>query len=76
MNTGWLCPRCGRINAPFVCHCDCQEEFRSNITTGECNHQWELSGMNTGGSHYTCKLCGAHKDVPIKLGEYHNVSQA
>lgn len=20
---GWLCPKCGRVNAPFLPHCDC-----------------------------------------------------
>ena len=23
MNEGWLCPRCSKINAPFVSQCNC-----------------------------------------------------
>lgn len=31
-NEGWICPRCGKVNAPFMLHCDCKpEEQRSNL---------------------------------------------
>jgi len=23
MQEGWVCPKCGRVNAPFMDHCDC-----------------------------------------------------
>lgn len=22
---GWICPRCGRVNAPWIDHCDCND---------------------------------------------------
>ena len=31
MEEGWLCPRCGRVNAPFIAFCNCKkEEFDKN----------------------------------------------
>ena len=44
---GWICPRCNKVNAPFVKECDCNDD--SNYTNGiprilftsvieECNH--------------------------------------
>lgn len=23
MNTGWICPKCGRVHAPWVASCNC-----------------------------------------------------
>lgn len=61
MNEGWVCPRCGRVNAPFTPYCDCKLSVQSNFTETPFNHQWVLEGMDTGGSHYRCTLCGERK---------------
>ena len=29
---GWICPRCNKVNAPFVKECDCNDD--SNYTNG------------------------------------------
>lgn len=29
---GWECPRCGRINAPWVRQCDCSRDNKQDIT--------------------------------------------
>ena len=30
MQEGWLCPRCGRINAPFVNYCGCKADDKQD----------------------------------------------
>lgn len=49
---GWLCPRCGRSNAPWVHHCDCMATWTSSSNT--CLHNsiiYDTSGMR-------CADCG------------------
>ena len=41
---GWECPRCGRINAPWVRQCDCS---RSNWTV-TCGDPWKITPSWTG----------------------------
>jgi hypothetical protein len=80
MREGWLCPRCGSINAPFIGQCIC----KSNIVVepsgmsktndiSEClkgNHKWECCGTDTGGTTYRCGVCGeSKKEIYMKNGE-------
>ena len=30
---GWICPRCGRVNAPWVMQCPCKSEVITYTTT-------------------------------------------
>lgn len=59
-NTGWICPRCGKVHAPFVPSCDCNESVSTTGTTGtssnqsnKCPHSWQFTGQSTVGDHYT-----------------------
>ena len=36
---GWVCPRCGRVNAPWMGQCNCQDRVFRKITT------WADSGI-------------------------------
>ena len=34
MQYGWVCPKCGKVLAPWVCECDCQKDDSvTNMTT-------------------------------------------
>ena len=32
LQEGWLCPRCQKINAPWVSQCSCENNLKTNIT--------------------------------------------
>lgn len=55
---GWLCSRCGRINAPWVRQCDCSNNWsRPTITwtypgTGSHDDWWK--------THVTCEQADAN----------------
>lgn len=39
---GWECPRCGRINAPWVRQCDCSPSTSwDKITINPCDDWWK-----------------------------------
>lgn len=39
---GWICPKCGRVNAPHADHCPCSEPGNTNIRTGtESKPYWD-----------------------------------
>lgn len=42
---GWECPRCGRINAPWVRQCDCSPSTSTwdKITVNPCDDWWKNS---------------------------------
>lgn len=60
MKEGWLCPRCGRINAPFAMYCDCKNvDVTTGIDISECIKDWLLDtlGISTA-IEYRCRRCG------------------
>lgn len=80
MQEGWLCPRCGSINAPFISQCTCKSDIiaeHSDITKSndmsEClqgKHKWECCGMDTSGTTYRCSVCGKiRKEVYMQNGK-------
>lgn len=60
---GWICPRCGRANAPWVSHCDCIATETGTTNFG-CIHEWESLGADTVGFIWQCKKCGIIKREP------------
>lgn len=63
MKEGWICPRCGKVNAPFIEQCTCKSD---SLTTSnfdiDCVHDWIWDGISsdTGGVvyKYHCVKCG------------------
>lgn len=64
MKKGWICPRCGKVNAPFAMSCDCKPLSRSNFSNeGGCQNEWKhvASGSDGIGNRvdtYQCQKCG------------------
>ena len=54
MSTGWQCPRCGRVYAPFVAECE------------KCNASYYPASTGT----YTdiCPACGQPRHLPGLTG--------
>ena len=66
MKEGWICPRCGKVNAPFIGWCDCKpDEQMNNASCCNGKHEWMLIGRNGNQTFATmifrCKKCGVFK---------------
>ena len=61
MKEGWICPRCGKVNAPFMPQCDCEDGKHHSNYRKLCTHDWILdSAEDTTGLYlYHCRICGA-----------------
>lgn len=60
MKEGWICPRCGKVNAPFMPSCDCTSSYHSTADPLNflCAHNWEVKYNNNMEPYYQCRYCG------------------
>lgn len=73
MKEGWICPRCGKVNAPFAMSCDCKPSSKSNFPKEfgydnmDCRHDWKfiMYGSDTSGcwTRFRCSKCGVIKKI-------------
>ena len=71
MKEGWICPICGKVNAPFIGWCDCKQDMPVSNANDECGcggaHEWCINSCwNTtigSGFTYICRKCGKMKQV-------------
>lgn len=66
---GWECPRCGRINAPWVRQCDCSPSTCTwdKITINPCDKKWY--------TEITCSDDNTFKIHPESITYTTNVNQ-
>ena len=67
MKEGWICPRCGKVNAPFAMSCDCKPSSASNFSKElgydnmNCQHDWEsmtvCADTAVCGTWFKCSKC-------------------
>ena len=62
---GWICPKCGKVHAPWDPECDCNN-LRTVATTNGicCQHSWRTIGQSSAGMIYQCEYCGTVKTEP------------
>lgn len=69
MKEGWICPRCGKVNAPFIASCDCKPAVTNGALDNAdgCNHEWMTAsiGATTVGCYtqLVCRKCGKQKQI-------------
>lgn len=44
MKEGWICPRCGKVNAPVIGWCDCKSDEAISNAGNECPCGWGITG--------------------------------
>ena len=69
---GWECPRCGRINAPWVRQCDCSPSTSTlnKITVDPCDNLWKTKITCDDNIIYTTHVAGGSDSV---TGDWVNV---
>ena len=61
-NVGWVCPRCGAVNAPWVRTCYCRRgDVNLNYGTS-CDHDWEYICSS---ARWVCRKCGAQQGYSV-----------
>ena len=65
-NVGWVCPRCGAVNAPWVRMCYCQRGYVNLNHGASCDHDWEYI-RGVGSFHWVCRKCGAQSFMPYEV---------
>jgi len=69
-HTGWICPRCGKVNAPWVSQCTCKSNWYKPLPY----YPWEFDGpyiydgppVSVTYSNTTCEGVGSWSDDTIK----------
>lgn len=59
-NIGWVCPRCGAVNAPWVRMCYCQRGDVDLNHGTSCDHDWEYICSS---GRWVCRKCGAQRGI-------------
>lgn len=61
-NVGWVCPRCGAVNAPWVRTCYCRRVDVDLDHGTFCDHDWEYICSS---ARWVCRKCGAQQRYSV-----------
>ena len=56
---GWICPRCGKVNAPWRAECDCKPKVHMAHTEDtKITRSLGNSGISSKPTYYLPRMCG------------------